>query len=152
LFQEHLPESEPRIAIVHVPKTIDNDYNGIDFTFGYFTAVETIASEVRNLLADAEAVQGYYLVETMGRHAGWLAYGAAIAGGARLVMSIEDITGEYRLEEESVDPETGERKTRSIMNIDKLVGSIADAMKAREDEGKEFGVVIMAEGLAEYLP
>jgi 6-phosphofructokinase 1 len=152
LFQEHLSESEPRIAIVHVPKTIDNDYLGIDFTFGYFTAVETIASEVRNLLADAEAVQGYYLVETMGRHAGWLAYGAAIAGEASLVISVEDIRGDYRLEEESVDPETGERKTRSIMNIDKLVGSIADAMKAREDEGKEFGVVIMAEGLAEYLP
>jgi 6-phosphofructokinase len=42
-FQEHLPDGEPRIAVVHVPKTIDNDYRGIDFTFGYFTAVETLA-------------------------------------------------------------------------------------------------------------
>ena len=54
-FQEHLPADARRIAVVHVPKTIDNDYRGIDFTFGYFTAVETLASEIRNLLADAEA-------------------------------------------------------------------------------------------------
>ena len=86
-FQDHLPAEEPRIAVVHVPKTIDNDYRGIDFTFGYFTAVETLASEIRNLLADAEAGRMYFLVETMGRSAGWLAYGAAIAGEASLVLS-----------------------------------------------------------------
>ena len=77
--------------MVHVPKTIDNDYLGIDFTFGYFTAVETLASEIRNLLADAEATRGYFIAETMGRSAGWLAYGAAIAGEASLVISVEDI-------------------------------------------------------------
>src|SRR5690606_10333449 len=44
LFQEHLPAESRRIRVVHVPKTIDNDYSGIDFTFGYFSAVETIAS------------------------------------------------------------------------------------------------------------
>ena len=86
-FQEFLPPSEKRIAVVHVPKTIDNDYRGIDFTFGYFTAVETLASEIRNLLADAEAGRMFFLVETMGRSAGWLAYGAAIAGEASLVLS-----------------------------------------------------------------
>ena len=93
LFQKHLPADAKRIPVVHLPKTIDNDYMGIDFTFGYFTAVETLASEIRNLLADAEAVRGYYLTETMGRSAGWLAYGAAIAGEASLVISVEDITG-----------------------------------------------------------
>src|SRR4029077_1658392 len=100
--------NEPRISIVHVPKTIDNDYLGIDFTFGYFTAVETLAGEIRNLLADAEAVQGYYLVETMGRSAGWLAYGAAIAGEASLVISVEDIHGPYLGLEEVIDEETGQ--------------------------------------------
>ena len=54
-FRNILPEGERHIAVVHVPKTIDNDYRGIDFTFGYFTAVETLAGEIRNLLADAEA-------------------------------------------------------------------------------------------------
>ena len=48
-------------------------------------------SEIRNLLADAEAGRMYFLVETMGRSAGWLAYGAAIAGEASLVISVEDL-------------------------------------------------------------
>jgi 6-phosphofructokinase 1 len=152
LFQAHLPEGEPRINVVHVPKTIDNDYLGIDFTFGYFTAVETLASEIRNLLADAEAVQGYYLVETMGRSAGWLAYGAAIAGEASLVMSVEDIVDEYRSEEVLNDAQTGERRTRPVMDIDKVVGRVVETMQAREQESKSFGVVVMAEGMAEYLP
>ena len=58
LFQDRLPAERTRIPVVHLPKTIDNDYMGIDFTFGYFTAVETLASEIRNLLADAEASRG----------------------------------------------------------------------------------------------
>ncbi len=152
LFQEHLPEGESKIAVVHVPKTIDNDYLGIDFTFGYFTAVETLAAEIRNLLADAEAVQGYYLVETMGRSAGWLAYGAAIAGEASMVLSVEDVVGAYRAEEEFTDPMSGEKKSRTVMNIEAVVGRIVDTMRARDDESKEFGVVVVAEGLAEYLP
>ncbi|MCA1686237.1 MAG: 6-phosphofructokinase, partial [Planctomycetia bacterium] len=97
-------------------------------------------------------VQGYYLVETMGRSAGWLAYGAAIAGEASQVISVEDITGTYRQDEEYADPKTGERTTRTVMNLGKVVGRIVETMKAREAEGKEFGVVVMAEGLAEYLP
>ncbi len=101
-----------RIPVVHLPKTIDNDYSGIDFTFGYFTAVETLASEIRNLLADAEAGRSYYLTETMGRSAGWLAYGAAIAGEASLVISVEDITGKFLDSEEVVDPTTGAKTTR----------------------------------------
>ena len=152
LFQARRPEGEPKIAVVHVPKTIDNDYFGIDFTFGYFTAVETLAGEIRNLLADAEAVQGYYLVESMGRSAGWLAYGAAIAGEASLVMSVEDVTGKYRGEEENTDPKTGERTTRPNMDIDAVVGMLVHTMEARQNEGKDFGVIVMAEGLAEYMP
>ena len=153
LFQQHLPPDLKRIPVVHLPKTIDNDYRGIDFTFGYFTAVETLASEIRNLLADAEAVRGYYLTETMGRSAGWLAYGAAIAGEASLVISVEDITGKYRGEEEVTDEETGEKSTRTIMIVDEVVRRIVATMRVREDEeGKDFGVIVIAEGLAEYLP
>jgi 6-phosphofructokinase 1 len=152
LYQEHLPESARRISVVHVPKTIDNDYFGIDFTFGYFTAVETLAAEIRNLLADAEAGRIYYLVETMGRSAGWLAYGAAIAGEASLVISVEDIAGDHLTEEEEIDQVTGERRKRPIMNLEKVIGHIVDVMAVREREGKEFGVIVMAEGLAEYLP
>ena len=69
LFQEQLPDGSPPIPVVHLPKTIDNDYMGIDFTFGYFTAVEVLAEEIRNLLADAEAARSYFIAETMGRSA-----------------------------------------------------------------------------------
>ena len=118
LFQDRLPAGSKRIPIVHLPKTIDNDYTGIDFTFGYFTAVDTLANEIRNLLHDAEASGSYYLTETMGRSAGWLAYGAAIAGEASLVISIEDIHGDYEAEEEFVDEATGKTIKRTIMNVD----------------------------------
>lgn len=144
LYQEHLPEDSPRIPVVHVPKTIDNDYSGIDFTFGYFTAVETLAAEIRNLLADAEAARSFFIVETMGRSAGWLAYGAAIAGEASLVISVEDISGRY------LDPASTD--TRRIMNVEELIGRIVRTIRHREeDEGKEYGVIVLAEGLAEYL-
>ncbi|MEX0704793.1 MAG: 6-phosphofructokinase [Planctomycetales bacterium] len=156
LYQQRLPEGSRRIPVVHVPKTIDNDYAGIDFTFGYFTAVETLAGEIRNLLYDAEASKSYFIAETMGRSAGWLAYGAAIAGEASLVISVEDIaedtTGRYRREEQSTHPETGETRTRVTMDVDQVVQRIVRTIRVREEEGKEFGVIVLAEGLAEYLP
>ncbi len=151
LYQDRA-QPGPRIPVVHLPKTIDNDYSGIDFTFGYFTAVDTLAGEIRNLLADAEASRAYFLAETMGRSAGWLAYGAAIAGEASFVISVEDVNGKYRQTEETVDPTTGERRTRTIMNVEEVVKRVVKTMRAREDERKEFGVIVMAEGLAEFLP
>jgi 6-phosphofructokinase 1 len=151
-FQESLPESAPRIAVVHLPKTIDNDYRGIDFTFGYFTAVETLAGEIMNLLADAEATRSYYIAETMGRSAGWLAYGAAIAGEASLVFSVEDIVGKFRGEEETTDARTGEPQKRPVIVIHEVVNRIVATMRVREQQGKEFGVIVLGEGIAEYLP
>ena len=153
LFQEQLPPDCQRIPIVHLPKTIDNDYSGIDFTFGYFTAVDVLAGEIRNVLADAEATRSYFITETMGRSAGWLAYGAAIAGEASLVISVEDITGKYEAREETADSRTGKAATRRMMNLDEVVKRIVATMRVREEaEGKEFGVVVIAEGLAELLP
>jgi 6-phosphofructokinase 1 len=152
LFQDRLPPDAPRIPVVHLPKTIDNDYMGIDFTFGYFTAVDTLGSEIRNLLYDAEASQSYFLCETMGRSAGWLSYGAAIAGEASLVISVEDIRGRYRGEEPVTDS-TGKTGLKPVMDIDAVVGRIVKTMRVREEqEGKPYGVIVMAEGLAEYLP
>jgi len=153
LFQEQLPEGSHHIPVVHLPKTIDNDYMGIDFTFGYFTAVETLAQEIRNLLADAEAARSYFVAETMGRSAGWLSYGAAIAGEASLVISVEDITDKYESSEESEDPQTGKKQIRRVMDLQKVVNRIVATMRVREEaEGKEYGVIVLAEGLAEYLP
>jgi ATP-dependent phosphofructokinase / diphosphate-dependent phosphofructokinase len=152
LYQEQLPPGSKRIPVVHLPKTIDNDYSGIDFTFGYFTAVEVLAGEIRNLLADAESTRSYFIAETMGRSAGWLAYGAAIAGEASLVVSVEDISGKCEATEQITDPKTGRTTIRRIMNVDEVIGWIVALMRAREEEGKQFGVIVVAEGLAEYLP
>ena len=152
LYQDRLPTGSKKIPIVHLPKTIDNDYHGIDFTFGFFTAVETLAAEIRNLLYDAESSRAYFLTETMGRSAGWLAYGAAIAGEASLVISVEDIIGSYRIEETAVNPVTKEAEKREVMDVDRVVGRIVKTMLARDEEKKPFGVIVMAEGLAELLP
>ena len=152
LYQDRLPEGSKRIPVVHLPKTIDNDYMGIDFTFGYVTAVDTLGGEIRNLLYDADAGRCYYLCETMGRSAGWLSYGAAISGEASLVISVEDIHGRYR-GEETVTDASGQTKIKPVMNIEEVVGRIVKTMRVREEEeGKQYGVIVLAEGLAEYLP
>jgi ATP-dependent phosphofructokinase / diphosphate-dependent phosphofructokinase len=151
LYQDTLPASEVRMPVVHLPKTIDNDYSGIDFTFGYFSAAETIAGEIRNLNRDAAAGQAYFLVEAMGRSAGWLAYGAAIAGDACMVLSVEDIVGPLQNTETVTQPD-GTQKTRKVMNLDAVVGKMVAMMEAREKLGRKYGVIVIAEGLAEYLP
>lgn len=151
LFQERMPSRDQVIPIVHLPKTIDNDYHGIDFTFGFFTAVDFLAAELRNLIYDAEVTRSYFIAETMGRSAGWLAYGAAIAGEASLVVSVEDIEEEYRTTEESSSG-NGAAPLRPIMDMTRVVKRIVKTMVAREREGKEYGVIVLAEGLAEFLP
>lgn len=153
LYQETLPPDQPRLPVVHIPKTIDNDYNGIDFTFGYFTAVDVLAGEIRNLIADAEAGDAYFVCETMGRSAGWLSYGAAIAGEASLVMSVEDIEGDLASVEELPNPKTGKVEKRKVMNFDGVVKKIVKLMRVREErDNKNFGVIVLAEGLAELMP
>ena len=160
LFQDTLPEGDKRIKVVHLPKTIDNDYKGIDFTFGYFTAVEMLSIECRNLLEDAKAAGASFIVQVMGRKAAWLAYGAAIAAESSLVIGLEDIPFEWKSTEPTVEPATGEVVKdekgevlmREIFDIGKIVSHIADVFIARQKEGKPYNVVIMSEGIAEYLP
>ena len=151
LFQDTLPSDQVRMPVIHLPKTIDNDYPGIDFTFGYFSAAETLAFEIRNLNRDASAGQAYFLCEAMGRSAGWLAYGSAIAGDACMVLSVENITGPLRNTETVTLPD-GTLKTRTVMNLDAVIGKMVSMMIAREKIGRNYGVIVIAEGLAEYLP
>jgi 6-phosphofructokinase len=141
-YQRRLPDGARRFQIVHLPKTIDNDYRGIDFTFGFFTAVDVMAKELQNLRADAIATSSYFIVETMGRKAGWLSYGVAIAGEANLVLAVEDVTGGLAV------AENGEPR----LSLDALVERIVDLIIARERRGKHYGTVVLAEGLAEMLP
>lgn len=151
-YQKRLPKGAKRVHIVHLPKTIDNDYQGIDFTFGYFTAVDFLAKEVQNLRADAEASNRYYIAQAMGRKAGWLCYGVGIAGEANMIFSVEDIEAGMYFNEMVVGPD-GRRHPEKRLHLDALVSRIVDLMIYREEkEGKHFGVVVLAEGLAELLP
>jgi 6-phosphofructokinase 1 len=150
--QKRLPEGAPRVRVVHVPKTIDNDYRGIDFTFGFFTAVDVMARELLNLRADAKATKSYYVVETMGRKAGWLAYGVAVAGEAHMVVAVEDVVDALALEDEVKDPVTGAVRKEPRLHLDALADRIVDLIQAREARGKHYGTIVLAEGLAELLP
>jgi ATP-dependent phosphofructokinase / diphosphate-dependent phosphofructokinase len=74
------------VNVVGVPKTIDNDLSGTDFTFGFDTAVNIATEAIDRLHTTAESHQRVLVVEVMGRHAGWIALHAGIAGGASTVL------------------------------------------------------------------
>ena len=120
------------IRIVHLPKTIDNDYYGIDWTFGFFSAAHFAAAEIRNLGADARSTQVWYVLEIMGRKAGWLTYAAGIAGEATKMISVEDCDGTFDARAEAED--------------------FVDLMLKREQDGRRYGLICVAEGLADHLP
>jgi ATP-dependent phosphofructokinase / diphosphate-dependent phosphofructokinase len=78
--------SEMGVDVVGVPKTIDNDLSGTDFTFGFDTAVNIATDAIDRLHTTAESHHRVLVVEVMGRHAGWIALHAGIAGGASAVL------------------------------------------------------------------
>jgi 6-phosphofructokinase len=120
------------IAVVHLPKTIDNDYFGIDWTFGFVSAANFAAQEVRNVRADSRSMGTWWVLELMGRKAGWLTYAAGIGGEACRMISVEDFP-------EVFDPALEAQ-------------GVVDLILARAADGKKHGVVCIAEGLADHLP
>jgi phosphofructokinase-like protein len=74
------------VNVVGVPKTIDNDLSGTDFTFGFDTAVNIAMEAIDRLHTTAESHHRVLVVEVMGRHAGWIALHSGIAGGASAVL------------------------------------------------------------------
>ncbi len=121
------------VKIIHLPKTIDNDYYGIDWTFGFTSAAHFAAKEIRNLTADAKSTKVWYVLEIMGRKAGWLTYAAGIAGEATRVISVEDLKGEE-------------------FDLVEAAEELAELMEARNMDRRCYGIVCVAEGLADHLP
>lgn len=111
------------INVIGVPKTIDNDIYGTDYTFGFDTAVEIVTEAIDRLHTTAESHHRVMVLEVMGRHAGWIALYAGIAGGADVVI-------------------IPEKKT----SIDEVLSVI----KSRYTRGKLFSIIVVAEG-ATYL-
>jgi ATP-dependent phosphofructokinase / diphosphate-dependent phosphofructokinase len=119
--------------IIHIPKTIDNDYYGIPWTFGYWTAVDAAQKNILNLKADAQATDSFFIVELMGRKAGWITYAAGIAAEAIMMVAAEDIPGD-------------------ILDIDQLVEDITNTIIARENNRRPYGVIAVSEGIVDKLP
>lgn len=80
LYEHH------QLHVVGVPKTIDNDINGTDFTFGFDTAVSVVTDAIDRLHSTAESHHRVMVVEVMGRHSGWIAAYGGIAGGADVIL------------------------------------------------------------------
>jgi 6-phosphofructokinase 1 len=108
---------------VAVPKTIDNDINGTDQTFGYDTAVTIATEAVDRIHTTADSHHRVIVIEVMGRDAGWIAYAAGIAGGAHVVL----------VPEKEID-----------------FDHVCALLKYNYDHGKNYGVVVVAEGC--HLP
>ena len=75
-----------QLQLVGIPKTIDNDICGTDFTFGFDTAVSIVTDAVDRLHSTAESHHRVMVVEVMGRHTGWIAAYGGIAGGADAIL------------------------------------------------------------------
>jgi ATP-dependent phosphofructokinase / diphosphate-dependent phosphofructokinase len=78
--------SEAGVKVVGVPKTIDNDLGATDYTFGFDTAVNIAMEAIDRLHTTAESHRRALIVEVMGRHAGWIAFHAGLAGGANVIL------------------------------------------------------------------
>jgi len=74
------------VHVVGVPKTIDNDLNATDYTFGFDTAINIAMEAIDRLHTTAESHRRILIVEVMGRHAGWIALHAGLAGGANVIL------------------------------------------------------------------
>ncbi len=119
---------------IHIPKTIDNDYFGIPWTFGYWTSVDVAQKTLLNLQSDAKSTSSYFIAEIMGRKAGWLTYAAGIAGEAIKMIAVEDL------------PPEGD------IDIDEICEDIVETIITREKRNRPYGVICLAEGLADRLP
>ncbi|MHB1843675.1 MAG: 6-phosphofructokinase [Deltaproteobacteria bacterium] len=107
------------VKVVGVPKTIDNDLSGTDFTFGFDTAVSIATEAIDRLHSTAESHQRVIVCEVMGRHAGWIATYSGIAGGADAIL---------------------------VPEIPVNLEEVCEHVRRRHARGKYFSIVVVAEG------
>jgi ATP-dependent phosphofructokinase / diphosphate-dependent phosphofructokinase len=110
---------ENGVKVVGVPKTIDNDLSGTDYTFGFDTACNVVCEAIDRIHTTAEAHNRVMVVEVMGRDAGWIALYSGVAGGADVILIPE-----------------------RPFDIDK----VAESLRQRHERGRYFSIVVVAEG------
>jgi 6-phosphofructokinase 1 len=108
------------LHVVGVPKTIDNDLSGTDYTFGFDTAVQIASEAIDRLHSTAESHNRTMVVEVMGRHTGWIAVMAGMAGGADAIL---------------------------IPEVAVTVEEVGELIKQRTRRGKHFSIVVVSEGV-----
>jgi 6-phosphofructokinase 1 len=107
------------IPMVAVPKTIDNDLEATDYTFGFQTAVAVATDAVDRLHTTAESHDRVMILEVMGRNAGWIALHSGIAGGADIIL---------------------------VPEIPYRPRAIVELIEERQEEGRKFDIIVVAEG------
>jgi 6-phosphofructokinase 1 len=107
------------LPLIGVPKTIDNDVGGTDFTFGFDTAVQIVTDAIDRLHTTAQSHDRIMVVEVMGRTTGWIAAYAGLAGGADCIVIPEQTT---------------------------TVEEVCQDVTRRHDRGKDFSIIVVAEG------
>jgi 6-phosphofructokinase 1 len=110
---------EADVAVVGVPKTIDNDLAATDFTFGFQTAVQIATDAIDRLHTTAESHDRVMVVEVMGRHAGWIAIHSGMAGGADVVL---------------------------VPEVPFDIAEVCARIEHRHRHGANFSIVVVAEG------
>jgi 6-phosphofructokinase 1 len=111
--------TEKGLPMVGVPKTIDNDLSATDFTFGFDTAINIVTEAVDRLRTTAESHRRIMVIETMGRHAGWIACLSGIAVAADYIL-VPEVPA----------------------NLDHMCA----VLRRRREEGKMYGIVVVSEG------
>lgn len=107
------------VNVIGIPKTIDNDVNHTDVTFGFNTAVSTATDAIDRLQTTAESHHRILTLEVMGRYTGWIALESAVSGGAEAVL---------------------------IPEIPYDLNKVADCINERIKNGKKFAIVVVSEG------
>jgi ATP-dependent phosphofructokinase / diphosphate-dependent phosphofructokinase len=111
---------EHGLPLVGVPKTIDNDLSGTDYTFGFWTAVQIASDAIDRLHTTAESHDRVIVVEVMGRHAGWIALESGLAGGAHAILIPEQPPS---------------------------VEAVCDRIRGRRERGRGYAIVVVSEGV-----
>ena len=108
-----------RLPVIGIPKTIDNDLNGTDVTFGFDTALNIATTAIDKLHSTAEAHHRVMVIEVMGRYAGWIALQSGMAGGGDVIL---------------------------IPEIPYTIDKVCEKIHQRQEQGKRFSLVVVAEG------
>jgi 6-phosphofructokinase 1 len=108
------------LPIVGVPKTIDNDLSGTDYTFGFWTAVQIATDAIDRLHTTGESHDRVIVVEVMGRHAGWIALESGLAGGAHAIL---------------------------IPERPPSIEAVCERIRGRRARGRSYAIVVVSEGV-----